>query len=104
MRVDPDDNVFVSEVGKRCGIFPWMTPDPTVTGGRISIFSPGGELLSRWGGGDDPAAPGDFYAPHDVWLDSEGCIYVGEVTWSAGGNKGLAPPNCPTLQKFVRRK
>ena len=47
-------------------------------------------------------APGDFYAPHDVWVDSRGDLYVGEVTWSAGGNRGLVDASCPSLQKFVR--
>ncbi|MCH2373348.1 MAG: peptidyl-alpha-hydroxyglycine alpha-amidating lyase family protein [Planctomycetes bacterium] len=100
--LDSDDNVFVAEVGKRVGLFPWMEPDPTSTGGRVSVYSRQRELLSRWGGGDDPAAPGDFFAPHDIWIDSEGSVYVGEVTWSAGGKKGLAPPGIPSLQKFVR--
>ena len=66
------------------------------------MFDAGGELLARWGGGEDPCAPGDFYAPHDVWVDSRGDLYVGEVTWSAGGNRGLVSPDCPSLQKFVR--
>ena len=101
--VDPDDNVFVCEVGRRVGLFPWMTPDPALTGGRVSVFNRQGELQARWGGGDDPAAPGDFFAPHDLSIDNAGSIYVGEVTWAAGGKRGLAPPNYVSLQKFVRR-
>ena len=101
--IDARDNVFVAEVGRRVGMFPWMTPDLSVTGGRVSVFNIDGELQASWGGGDHPEEPGDFYAPHDVWVDSHGSVYVGEVTWSAGGNKGLAPPNCPTLQKFIRK-
>jgi hypothetical protein len=27
---------------------------------------------------------------------------VAEVTMSAGGNRGLVPPTCHTLQKFIR--
>ena len=38
--VDPQDNVYVAELGRRAGMFPWMTPDLTVSGGRISIFNP----------------------------------------------------------------
>ncbi len=100
--LDRDDNVFVAELGRRGGMFPWMTPDPQSTGGRVSIFDRAGTLLSRFGGGDRPCQPGDFYAPHDIWVDSEGSVYVGEVTWSAGGNRGLVPPDCPSLQKFMR--
>ena len=100
--VDADDNVFVAELGKRIGLFPWMSPSPDSSGGRVSVFDRDGQLQARWGGGDDPAAPGDFFAPHDIWVDAAGDIYVGEVTWSAGGKLGLAPPGCPSLQKFVR--
>ena len=101
--IDADDNVFVTEVGKRVGLFPWMEPDPQETGGRVSVFNRKGELQSRWGGGDNPMAPGDFFAPHDIWIDGEGSIYIGEVTWAAGGKNGLVPKECPSLQKFVRR-
>jgi hypothetical protein len=77
-------------------------PSPDATGGRVSIFSPAGELLARWGGGDNPTAPGDFFAPHDICIDSRGDVYVAEVVMSAGGNRGLVPPTCHSLQKFTR--
>ena len=57
---------------------------------------------ARWGGGNDPLATGDFFAPHDIWVDSAGSVYVGEVSWSAGGNRGLVPKDFPSLQKFTR--
>ena len=101
--IDTAGNVFVSELGYRAGMFPWMTPDPRSTGGRVSVFNAQGELQTRWGGGEDPLATGDFFAPHDVWADSRGDVYVGEVTWSAGGKQGLVPTDCPSLQKFVRK-
>ena len=62
-----------------------------------------GKLTARWGGGDDPCAAGDFFAPHDICADSRGDIYVGEVVWSGGGSKGLVPATCHALQKFTRR-
>jgi hypothetical protein len=61
-------------------------------------------LLARWGGGDHPCAPGDFFAPHDVWVDAQGSIFVSEVVMSAGGNRGVVPPDCHTLQKFERQQ
>ena len=61
MYIDQDDVVYVSEAPS-----------------RISIFSPDGELLSRWG--EDGSAPGQFEdAPHAIWLDSRGDMYVAEV-------------------------
>ncbi len=101
--VDADDTVYVAELGLRAGMFPWMTSDPDSSGGRVSIFDRDGNLQTRFGGGDNPMAPGDFYAPHDIWVDSAGSVYVAEVTMSAGGDKGLVPADCPSLQKFVRK-
>lgn len=98
------DLVYVAELGYRAGMWPGTTaPTPDATGGRVSIFDPRGELLARWGGGLDPCAPGDFFAPHDIGVDSRGDIYVAEVTMSAGGNRGLVSPECHSLQKFTRR-
>ena len=71
-------------------------------GASVCVLDPQGRLLTRFGGGDDPCAPGDFYAPHDLCLDSHGDLYVGEVAWSAGGRHGLVAASCHVLQKFVR--
>ncbi len=100
--IDAQDNVFVSEAGMRVGLFPWMEPDLAATGGRVSIFSKQGSLLARWGGGDDPCAPTDFFVLHDVWIDSRDSIYIGEVTWAGGGNLGMVPKDCPRLRKYER--
>lgn len=99
--IDLDDHVYVSELGYRAGLFPWMTADRNAPGGRVSVFDHSGSLLTRWGGGD-PCAATDFYAPHDLWVDSQGNLYVAEVTMSAGGKLGLVPANCPSLRKFQR--
>lgn len=100
--VAPDGNVYVAELGYRAGVWPGTGYPPESTGGRLSILDRAGKLLVRWGGGDDPCAPGDFFAPHDVCVDSRGDVYVAEVTWSAGGSRGLVSPDCHSLQKFTR--
>jgi DNA-binding beta-propeller fold protein YncE len=101
--VDASGVVYVAELGYKAGMWPGTTaPYPDATGGRVSIFDSGGRLLSRWGGGSNPCAPGDFFAPHDICLDSRGDLYVGEVVWSAGGNQGAVPADCHSLQKFLR--
>lgn len=99
---DAVGNLFVAELGYRSGMWPGTSP-PTAdaTGGRISVFGPDYELLARWGGGLNPTAPGDFFAPHDIRIDSHGDVYVSEVVWSAGANRGHVSPDCHTLQKFV---
>jgi len=101
--VDAGGHVYVAELGYRAGMWPDTTaPFPDATGGRVSVFDHEGVLLARWGGGSNPCAPGDFFAPHDLCLDSRGDLYVGEVIWSAGGSEGVVPPDCHALQKFVR--
>lgn len=60
--IAPDDTIFMAEGG-----------------GRITIMTLDGEILSRWGEKGD--APGQFAAsPHSCWVDSRGDLYVGEVT------------------------
>jgi DNA-binding beta-propeller fold protein YncE len=100
--IDKHDRVFVCDVGWRAGLFPWQSPPSTPPrGAYVSVFDSDGRLLSRWGGGASPCAAGDFFAPHGICLDSTGAVYVGEVVMSAGGYKGIVPPTCHPLQKFV---
>jgi DNA-binding beta-propeller fold protein YncE len=68
---------------------------------RMSIFTPEGELLLRWSD-PDSTKPGYFIAPHDVWVGSDGALYVAEVTeiWSVP--RGFATAADHRLQKFVR--
>jgi DNA-binding beta-propeller fold protein YncE len=100
--VDPQDNVFVSELGWRAALFPWHVPPPQAPAGRLSIFDRDGRLLARWGGGNDPTAPGDFLAPHDVWVDRAGDIYVSEVLQAGGFVRASYSRDGHFLQKFTR--
>jgi DNA-binding beta-propeller fold protein YncE len=101
--IDRTGMFYVAELGYRAGMWPGTSaPTPDATGGRVSVFDANRKLVARWGGGDAPTAPGDFFAPHDICVDSHGAVYVAEVTWSAGGSRGLVPADCHALQKFVR--
>jgi DNA-binding beta-propeller fold protein YncE len=101
---DAAENLWVAELGYRAGMWPGTTPPtPDATGGRVSVFDPGGNLIIRFGGGDNPLEPGDFFAPHDICIDRRGDVYVAEVVMTAGGNRGLVSPGCPSLQKFTRQ-
>jgi sugar lactone lactonase YvrE len=97
--------IYVAELGFRAGRWPGTgSAEPGATGGRVSVFDRSGRLHARWGGGDNPTAPGDFFAPHDICMDSHGDVYVAEVCMSGGGRTGLVAPSCHTLQKFIRLK
>lgn len=58
---------------------------------RVSILNRQGEVLARMGG-EESRAPGQFVAPHGVWTDAQGSLYVGEVL---AGQR---------IQKFARRR
>jgi DNA-binding beta-propeller fold protein YncE len=101
--IDRDGWVYVAELGFRAGRWPGTGAAPEgATGGRVSVFDADGRLQACWGGGDTPCAPGDFFAPHGIWVDGRGDVYVAEVALSGGGREGVVPPTCHTLQKFVR--
>lgn len=94
-------NLYVSELGYKTGLRLISTsPQDGFQSARLSIFTLDGEPLSRWGS-EDACAPGSFFAPHTLCVDSKGDIYVGEVVITSVGSTGSVPRNCHTLQKFV---
>jgi sugar lactone lactonase YvrE len=102
MFIDPAGWVFVVELGFHAGRWSGTgAAKPGDPGGRVSIFDRNGVLHARWGGGTNPTASGDFFAPHDIWVDRQRAVYVAEVTLSGGGRAGVVPMSCHTLQKFV---
>ncbi len=72
--------------------------------GRMSLLSPDGEVLDRWGASlDDKKAEGNVIAPHSVAVDSAGNVYVGEVTYTYGVKLGRVPEDhaAHQVQKFT---
>lgn len=66
---------------------------------RLSVFSPDGKLLARWGTQEKQKETALFVAPHAIALDSRGDIYVGEVAVTyAKIDRGSR-----VLQKFARK-
>jgi DNA-binding beta-propeller fold protein YncE len=74
MYVDRDNVVYVSELED-----------------HVSILDLDGNLIGRFGS-ERSKAPGKFWGPHAIWVDSVGDLYVGEVL---EGQR---------LQKFARKK
>jgi DNA-binding beta-propeller fold protein YncE len=96
-----DELVYVAELGRRTGLFPWMELDRSAPVGGISIFDRDGNRVAKWGDSDPRNATG-FYAPHDIWVDSQGSIYVGEVQKSAAKLIQDETGDLPTIRKYTR--
>jgi DNA-binding beta-propeller fold protein YncE len=98
---DTEGRVYVAELS-------WFPGDVSTRLGpinqylppRMSIFSPEGELLLRWG--DASGHPGNFFAPHGLWVGSDGALYVAEVTEIWAVPQGRATLQSHRLQKFIR--
>jgi DNA-binding beta-propeller fold protein YncE len=72
-------------------------------GARISIYNIKGKRLTRLGDISPGEAPNQFVAPHSVVRDSNGDLYVGEVSWTALGSKLSPPRELVSLRKLVKR-
>lgn len=101
--IDKHGRIWIAELGYRAGMWPGTSTPPNAPGGRVSVFDADRTLLARWGGGDTPGAPGDFFAPHDLWLDGQGSMYVAEVVRSAWKGDAARVAEFHTLQKFEVR-
>ncbi len=62
--IDPDNTVYLAEAP-----------------GRVSILNLDGEVLSQWGNRDGKSGP-FVDAPHGIWVDSHGDVYVCEVPFA----------------------
>jgi hypothetical protein len=100
--IDRDNLVYVAELSWYPGeTSARLGPITEYLPARLSIYDIEGNLLLRWAD-PDPTKDGYFTAPHGIWVDSEGSIYLAEVAdiWSV--SRGFAPPEVHRLQKFAR--
>ena len=93
MFFDADDNLYVGEMQTNA------TPTRPANPAQISIYSRQGQRLARWGD-FDIWKDGNIFAPHGIWGDPHGNIYIGELTSdSQSGNK---PAGYPCIHKLIR--
>jgi hypothetical protein len=69
---------------------------------RVTVCEPDATIVSQIGG-ENPILPGNFIAPHGIWADRRGDLYVGEVVVQSGAVKRMAPLTPHAFQKFRRR-
>jgi DNA-binding beta-propeller fold protein YncE len=103
--IGADGTIYIGEMG-------WEQGLPNMAGhimeedrpSRLTVRDPDGNILSTWGS-IDPCANDGFSAPHGMWVDSRGDIYVGEVTHTALAafyKRTSWHDGCHTLLKFAR--
>jgi hypothetical protein len=106
--IDDQDFIHIAELGwskpvgyrvhdKACRCPP-AGHDPV---SRVTVCDPDGKVAARFGG-HKPLLPGNFIAPHGLWCDSGGDLYVGEVVVRGGAVDLLAPMTPHCFQKFKR--
>jgi DNA-binding beta-propeller fold protein YncE len=110
--IDDQETIYIAELGFKVGNMPsrhfrtrYYGPPGHEPVARVTLCTPDGEIIHRFGGAE-ALLPGNFIAPHGLWCDSEGSLYVGEVTQTSGGGRFYAPDNPLTahcFQKFIRR-
>jgi DNA-binding beta-propeller fold protein YncE len=92
----PDGTYYVAELG-------WGgSSSGQGLGARVTVRNEAGEVLSAWGDDGAPEASGNVAAPHGIRIDSQGDLYVGEVTYTSRISSRAVKPSCHCFQKFVR--
>ncbi len=106
--IDDQDLIHIAELGwskpvpyhvhdKAC-MCPPVGHDPV---SRVTVCDPDGRVVARFGG-PNPILPGNFIAPHGLWCDSRGDLYVGEVVLRGGRGEIAGPADAaqfPEIQK-----
>jgi DNA-binding beta-propeller fold protein YncE len=81
-----------------------VNADYSNLGACVSIHDLSGRRMAKLGDVRPGEGPGQFVAPHGLAVDSEGDIYVGEVSWSAYGRRLDPPRTARSFRKLVKVK
>ena len=95
----PDGRFYIAELG-----YQGHEPGAEGLGARVTIRDADGGILTSFGDEGDPAAAGNCAAPHGLCVDSQGNLYLGEVTHTARVRTGMVAPSCHCFQKFTRAR
>ncbi len=90
--------VFVGELAPTMPV----NKDIPNLGARISVYDTRGNRLARIGGLLPGEAPDQFVSPHSLAVDSQGNIFVGEVSWTTLGSKLTPPRELASFRKLVK--
>ncbi len=97
LTIGPDDRIYIGELN---GVA--LMAGALGIGHRISMLDLDGNLLGRYGDPEEGEEPGRFIAPHGIVVDSEGDVYVGEVSYTIRGDRLDPPRELKSLNKLRR--
>jgi DNA-binding beta-propeller fold protein YncE len=92
-----DTNIYIGEQGP-----PALQFGVPNLGHRVSIWTIEGKLVNRIGNPLPGEAPDQFLWPHSVAVDSEGSIYVADVSYVEVGSRQNPPREMVSLHKWRR--
>jgi DNA-binding beta-propeller fold protein YncE len=91
------DHIYIGELNGMAGL-----DDAPGMGHRVGIYDLGGNLVSRFGNTEEGDGPGQFFAPHGIAVDSDGSIYVSEVSYTIRGSRMDPPRELRSISKYKR--
>ncbi len=92
-----DTRVYIAEQGPP----PVQTGVPNL-GHRVTIYTAEGEMVTRFGAALPGEGPDQFLWPHSVAVDSQGSVYVAEVSYIEVGSRMNPAREMVSLRKWRR--
>lgn len=103
--VDPEGLIYVTELAWRAGERSWVHgPLDRARPARLCVLDGRGRILGRWSSEGEGCDPGNLLAPHGMSVDSQGDIYVAEVSHTFNEGRGVVDHECHAFQKFARTR
>lgn len=90
------DHIYIGELNGMQGV-----DDAPGLGHRIGIYNLDGKLVCRFGSPEEGEGAGQFIAPHGIAVDSQGSIYVSEVSYTIRGSRMDPPRELRSLSKYT---
>ncbi|MFW6194996.1 MAG: peptidyl-alpha-hydroxyglycine alpha-amidating lyase family protein [Chloroflexota bacterium] len=93
-----DTNIYVAEAGP-----PPVQKDVPNLGMKVSVLTRDGKEILRFGDSLPGEGPSQFLAPHGMDIDSQGNVYIAEVSKTSLGNNGITLNHEPVSLRKWRR-